>query len=438
MGKSHGGKQMSFAATGDSFITRRLPSRGAEGFREVAALLSQAEFRFTNLEVTAHRFEGFPFAFSGGTWAIAPPEVLTDLQAYGFNIMAWANNHTMDYGYGGLEATRRYLDQYGIAHAGVGLNLAEASQPTYLECPGGRVALIAATSTFHESWAAGEQRPDMAGRPGVNPLRYTTTYHLPEEALGHLQEIAGMIPINAEHNLNVKEGFAVDPQDGGVRFGSYLFRPGSEASCTTAPLEKDWQRIRRAISEARRQSDYVVVSIHSHEMSGEDKKKAAMFLETFSRRCIDEGADAVIGHGPHVLRGIEIYRNRPIFYSLGNFIFQNETVSRLPADFYEKYGLGHEHGVADALDTRKENNTKGLGVNPYVWESVIPLWKMEGGELTEIALHPVELGFGRPRYERGWPVLSGRTEILEHLQKLSEPYGTKIVIDGNVGRVRLS
>jgi poly-gamma-glutamate capsule biosynthesis protein CapA/YwtB (metallophosphatase superfamily) len=428
---------MTFVATGDSFITRRLPSTEAEPFRQLAAVIGRAQFRFTNLEVTTHRFEGFPFAFSGGTWAIAQPEVLTDLQAYGFNIMAWANNHTMDYSYGGLEATRRHLNEYGILHAGVGMNLAEASQPVYLDCPSGRVALIAATSTFHESWAAGEQRPDVPGRPGVNPLRYETTYVLPPEEWDSLKKTAQLIPINAEHNLNVKEGFAVADQDSTVRFGMYRFAVGEKPDCLTVPLEKDMKRIRRAISEARRQADYVVISIHSHEMRGEDKAVPAQFLEVFSRGCIDEGADAVIGHGPHILRGIEIYRNRPIFYSLGNFIFQNETVSHLPADFYEKYGLGHEHSVADAFDKRTENNTKGLGVNRYVWESVVPFWRMEEGKLTEITLYPIELGYGLPRYRRGWPSLSGNPAIVERLKHLSEPYGTKIELDGAVGRVVL-
>lgn len=165
------GSSMTFVATGDSFITRRLPDRSSESFRSIANLIGEAEFRFTNLEVTTHRLEGFPFAFSGGTWAMAQPEVLADLQAYGFNIMAWANNHTMDYAYGGLEATRKYLDEYGICHAGVGMNLAEASQPVYLDCPSGRVALVAATSTFHESWMAGEQRPARTSRRKSFALR---------------------------------------------------------------------------------------------------------------------------------------------------------------------------------------------------------------------------------------------------------------------------
>lgn len=431
------GSRMTFIATGDSFITRRLPSVSSESFRELAGLIGRAEFRFTNLEVTTHRQEGFPFAFSGGTWAMAQPEVLEDLQEYGFNTVAWANNHTMDYAYGGLEATRRYLNQYGFVHAGVGMNLAEASGPVYLDCPSGRVGLVAATSTFHESWAAGEQRPDMPGRPGVNPLRYETTYVLPQEDLACLERISRKIPINAGYNLDVKEGFAVAVEEGYVRFGTHRFSAGEAAFCRTVPKEADKKRILRSISEARRQADYVVVSIHSHEMEGEDKARAAAFFEEMARACIDGGADAVIGHGPHILRGIEIYRNRPIFYSLGNFIFQNETVSRLPADFYEKYSLGHESNVADAFDTRTDHNKKGLGVNPRVWESVVPLWRIEDGNLTELLLYPIELGYGTPRYSRGWPRLSNQVTILEHVQRLSEPYGTTIELEGHVGRVKV-
>lgn len=41
---------------------------------------------------------------------------------------------------------------------------------------------------------------------------------------------------------------------------------------------------------------------------------------------IDAGAGVVVGHGPHVLRGIEVYKRRPIFYSLASFIFENDLV----------------------------------------------------------------------------------------------------------------
>lgn len=428
---------MTFTATGDSFITRRLPSLHAESFRQLSSLIQQAEVRFTNLEVTTHRYEGIPAAVSGGTWAVAPPEVLEDIRAYGFNLLSWANNHTLDYSIEGLRAMKRYLDHYGFVHAGAGDNLAEASQPKYLDCPSGRVALIAVTSTFHDSWVAGDQRPDMIGRPGINPLRYSTTYRLPSDQLEQLRNIAKGIGINAKHEQRVKEGYAVASDDGQVLFGDYRFAEGTMPGYTTKPLERDVQRIHKAIKEAERSADYVLVSLHAHEMAGDDKSAPAEFIKTFSRSCIDAGAHAVIGHGPHILRGIEIYKQRPIFYSLGNFIFQNETVTALPADFYEKYGLDHTHGVADAFDKRTNGDTKGLGVNKLAWETIVPFWSMEDGYVKEIRLYPVELGYGMSRYQRGWPKPSENINILEHLQQISAPFQTKIDMNGSVGIIRL-
>lgn len=427
---------MKFSATGDSFITRRVPSTQNEQFQKIKHIIHEGEFRFTNFEVTAHHFEGFPSAVSGGTWAITNPVVLQDLKSYGFNTVAWANNHTLDYSYGGLAATTKYLNEYDFIHAGVGKNLAEASAPKYVECPSGRVALIAATSTFHESWAAGEQRQDVEGRPGVNPLRFQAKHVVTADKLQYLKEIAEITDINADYNLAVKEGFAVAPDHQSFKFGVYDFEVGEKEGKKTTPSPIDMQRILKSIHEAKRQADYVIVSIHTHEMEGEAKDKAPQFLEEFSRACIDEGAHAVLGHGPHILRGIEIYQERPIFYSLGNFIFQNDTVTNLPQDFYTKYGLGFEHNVADALDFRSDNGKKGLGVNRDVWESIIPVWKMRDGKLEEIKLYPIDLGFGLPRYQRGWPTISKSSSPLEKIQELSQSYSTEIKIEQNIGIIK--
>lgn len=426
---------MKFVATGDSFITRRLPCTHDKEFQRISNIINKGEFRFTNFEVTAHRFEGFPAAESGGTWAIADPSVIKDIKKYGFNILAWANNHTLDYSYGGLKATTKYLDNYGLIHAGVGRNLAEASAPKYLECSSGRVALIAVTSTFHESWIAGEQRPDMQGRPGINPLRIDTKHVISKDNMEQLKTIADITGINSEHNLLVKEGFATSNEQT-FKFGKYDFIIGSEEGKVTTPLATDMDRIIKTIEEAKRQADYVIVSIHSHEMEGESKHKPAQFLKEFSRKCIDNGAHAIIGHGPHILRGIEIYKNRPIFYSIGNFIFQNNTVSNLPHDFYTKYGMGFEHNVGEALNKRSENGQKGLDVNPAVWESVIPYWKMKNGKLEELIVYPIELGFDLPNYRKGWPKVAQSTDILNSLIELSKPFGTNIEIKNNVGIIK--
>lgn len=427
---------ITFTATGDSFITRRLPGQGPE-FREIKELIERADAKFTNFEMTVQEGdEGIPGAVSGGTWARAKPEVLEDLKNFGFNLVAWGNNHTLDYSISGMKATERFLDHFGFVHGGAGDNLAKASEPRYLETLGGRIAMIAAVSTFHESWAAGDQRKDINGRPGVNPLRYQTVHRVSAEQLRKLNEVASVTGINAARNLSIKEGFKTARTDGLLQFGDHLFGEGKPGKETT-PDKRDLARIIRSIHEAKRQADYVLISIHAHEMKGEEKSLAAGFLETFARRCIDEGADAVIGHGPHILRGIEIYKNRPIFYSLGNFIFQNETVTHLPSDFYETFGLGQTDSVADALDARSRNNTIGFGVKQEIWESVLPFWKMEAGELTELTLYPIELGYGQPRYRRGWPQLSKDSSILQRIAALSEKYGTQLVIEEGVAHVML-
>ncbi|MGP4105964.1 CapA family protein [Virgibacillus sp. L01] len=430
-------QEISFVATGDSFITRSLPTTQSHGFKEVSQLINQGDFRFTNFEMTTPGTDKVPSAVSGGTWAAAHPRVIDDLKSYGFNCVAWANNHTLDYLYRGLSATKHFLEKAELVHAGVGENLSEASSPKYIETPSGRVALIALTSTFQETWIAGEQRKDIPGRPGVNGLRYTNYYQTTSENLKLLKEIAENTGVNAQRNLDFKEGFLTEEDNEEVAFGSYKFIESDTSGLKRTPNKNDLKRMKASISEAKRQADYVIVSIHSHEMQGEDKKLAADFIEDVSRTCIDEGAHAVLGHGPHILRGIEIYQNRPIFYSLGNFIFQNDTVESLPADFYEKYDLSPEENVSDAIDKRSKKDTKGLGTNPLVWESVIPYWKMSDGVLTELILYPIELGYGQKRYHRGWPKLSTNDAIIKNLQNLSEAYGTHINIVDHVGFVKL-
>jgi poly-gamma-glutamate synthesis protein (capsule biosynthesis protein) len=428
---------LTIAAAGDSFITRRLPE-GDDAHQAISSLIGPADVRFTNLEVVIRRQEGFPSAQSGGTWASAPPEALGDLKKYGFNAVAWATNHTLDYSYGGLEATLRALEQYGFVHAGAGRDLAEASQVRYVETRSGRAAFIAVTSTFHESWAAGEQRRDVGGRPGVHPLRYQTTYRISAERMKQLKAIAAATGINDYQELMAKEGFSPDYGDSEdvFTFGQHIFAVSSVEGTVTKPNGHDMRRIKGLIGEARRQADYVLVSVHSHEMAGGDKEKPAGFLTEFARSCIDEGAHAVLGHGPHIVRGVEIYKGRPILYSLGNFIFQNDTVERLPADFYEKYGLTGEHNTADALDARSGGDTRGLGANPKVWSSVIALLDMEGGVLKQLTLYPISLGYGQPRYRRGWPVLTKDTEVLTRIQRLSREFGTELTVDPDKAEAR--
>lgn len=426
----------SFVAAGDLFITRKLPEKGYEGMQELVDFVEKQDIRFVNLEVTVHDREGYPFGFSGGTWAMAHPSLLKDVKKYGFNVYNSANNHSMDYSHNGLLATTKYLKQEDMNFAGIGENLADASAPVYVEGENIRAAVIAATSSFHESWAAGNQRLDMKGRPGVNPLHFQNKFHVTEEYYDMLQKLAGEIDINAQQNLDVKEGFAVAPE-GSFKFGGHEFIPDNANFKETIPSAADVQRITDSIREAKKQSDYVMVSIHSHEMTGEDKERPAQFLQTFAKACIDAGASVVLGHGPHILRGIELYKGGIIFYSLGNFLFENDTTTHQPADFYEKYHMSNTSMVGEGMDNRSKNGTIGLGVNPDVWRSVIAQWDVEGGQATALRLYPIHLGMELPRYRRGLPAFAEDDELLTHLAELSAPFGTRIDIVDHVGIVRL-
>lgn len=154
------------------------------------------------------------------------------------------------------------------------------------------------------------------------------------------------------------------------------------------------------------------------------------FHETFAHACVDVGADAFMGHGLHLLRDIEIYDGTPIFYGLGDLIMQNETVTRLPTEIYERYDLDRDATPADLFDTRvfdEDNERIGFLADQGFWETVVPVCEYENSSLDRIELYPVELGFDAPRGQRGRPVLArgeDATHILEGVADLSTPYNT--------------
>ena len=114
-------KKTTFITAGDAFVTRRLPEGGYEGFRELQSCIGQHDVRFLNLESTFHDYEGYPAVQSGGTWARSDPRTLDDIKDhYGFNLFTTANNHSGDYGEGGILATIRHLQERDMIFSGTG------------------------------------------------------------------------------------------------------------------------------------------------------------------------------------------------------------------------------------------------------------------------------------------------------------------------------
>jgi hypothetical protein len=163
-------------------------------------------------------------------------------------------------------------------------------------------------------------------------------------------------------------------------------------------------------------------------------------LPEFAHACIDAGADLFVGHGPHLLRGLEIYEGKPIFYSVGNFIFQYETMERVGADDFDNLRVEPHWTPGQVMANLHHNLDRGFPADERYWETVLPICTFEGDALRGIALHPLTLGFGEPVWQRGTPRLAfgeRGEKTLARFAELSEPYGTCIDITGSVAQVRV-
>ena len=397
---------MRIALTGDSLITRGLMMGRDTETRDLYSLIRGADVGFTNLETVPNGFVGHPAEDAGGTHLGADEWVLDELSEAGFNLLATANNHSLNYGVEGLLELIAILKRRKIKFAGIGSQLAAARAPAYLDTDAGSIAMLSCSSTFAKGQQASEQRPDVQGRPGLNPLRVKTTYTVTGTQLNTIKEIANELGIERKRAERVNMGFGFDPDDPEVfSFLGESFRQGTTPSVATEPDARDIDAIASWVSECRARADIVIVSLHSHEDGG-DKETPAEFARTFCRRMIDEGADLVVGHGPHLLRGMEIYRDRPIFYSLGNFIAQNDLTDRLPADSYEAFRVDRDEHPGEIFRSRSKGGTQGFPADHRYWQTVLPICTFEPGSPPTIEMYPVSLRLSGHPGSRGRPALA--------------------------------
>lgn len=439
----HGhGRGFSLALTGDSIIARRatpyLEDDGPIG--AILRIIRDADLAFTNLEVLPNDFRGYPALESGGSHLGAPSWVLDELMEVGFDLFSAATNHSLNYSIPGLLATLEILEAKGAAFAGIGRNLAEARMPAYLDHPAGTIALISCASSFAKGQEAAEQRPDMPGRPGLNPLHVDRVYEVPAEQLDVLRAIAEGLGLERRRLESIQLGFGFPPESSDLLpFLDANFRAAERTAIRTKPKQKDVDAMATWVREARGRADTVVVSLHAHDQ-GDSNEEPAEFIPTFAHRMIDEGADLVVGHGPHLLRGMEIYQGKPIFYSLGNFFGQNELTYKLPSDSYDHFRLPQNLTPGEVYSRRSEQDQKGFPADQRYWETVVPLCRFEDGRVAGIEIVPVALGHGEPAHRRGRPRLATgehATAILERFAALSEPYGTGMSINEDRGVVRV-
>lgn len=388
-------------------------------------ILRRATVTFGNFETSVFdlaNFKGSPQAESGGTWMLADPRTTDDLVKMGFDIVSHANNHATDWGREGLVETLDQLNDAGLVNAGTGFSLSAARSPRYLETPAGRVGLVAATSSFPPSSRAGDALGEVPARPGVNAIRSERIRYVSAEELAAIAGVA-----------ETKAGSPVVLD--GTRYRQTA--EGGEAVPLGFELnERDEKANQLAVRQAKQNGNFVIFSLHNHN-PGNASEVPADFAPGLARRIIDAGADVVVGHGPHQVRGIEIYKGKPIFYSLGNFAMMNNSLDVAPADLYEQYAV--EPGSA-TLPELLQGRAAQRFYNPNFYESVVAVSRYVGGRVAEIRLHPIDLndpvggtGKGVPRMAHA---ATGR-RVLERLQRLSKPFGTRIDIERGIGVIRV-
>ncbi|AVA13377.1 MULTISPECIES: CapA family protein [Sphingopyxis] len=416
----------SLAAVGDLIYLRPMLATLEKQAPEMLRILRGADVTFGNFETTAldlATFKGSPQAESGGTWMLADPAVPKDVAAMGIDIVGHANNHATDWGVEGMIETLKLLDAAKLVRAGTGRTMAEARAPAYYDGPQGRVALVSATTTFTPMTPAADPLGRVPGRPGANTIRSTEIGQVSEADLAVLARITGT-KAGATVRIKGRDFRAVDAPTTPMTIGYDLNRKDLDANLL-------------AVRQAKQNGNFVVFSLHNHE-PGNASQTPADFAPGLARQIIDAGADVYMGHGPHQLRGIEIYKGKPIFYSLGNFAMMNNSLDEVPADMFDQFGV--TPGSVTTPELLQARNAKSFS-DPNLYESVIATTHFRDGRLTEVRLYPIDLGVTATGAARGVPNMADAAtgaRILERLQRLSAPFGTRIDIVKGVGIIRVA
>jgi poly-gamma-glutamate synthesis protein (capsule biosynthesis protein) len=414
------------AAVGDCIISRPLSPKLANdtAFAAAIAVLRSSDATFGNLETSildVRHFDGHPNV-GADDWGLSSlPAVAGDLAELGAE---------------GMRETGRWLDEAGLVYAGVGENRGLARAPQYFESAKGRVALVSLASTYAPSAAASPARGSTAGRPGLNALRLQRFTIVPPDTMRTLAGVEAAMSVARGESIDTGEELPADL----ALFGTQ-FRLGDDFSYRYEMNQLDLSEILKNVRLAKQHADFVVVSIHAHE-SAFDQESPGDFLRELAHRAIDAGADTFVTHGIHHLGPVEVYAGKPVFYGLANF-FWSDIQEPLDPVLYEAYGerlaeAFAEPSAATDADLAALLNASSFA-NDLTFQTVIAESRFEAGRVAEIRLHPIDLGYGRRLPDSGVPRLASSDQgrrIMERLQEISAPYGTRISVERNVGIIR--
>ncbi|WP_454858360.1 CapA family protein [Rhizobium binxianense] len=437
------------ALSGGCIINRQFSSCRDERFLSLVEVLRQADVSFSHLEGTitgTDEKEVFPAAEAGWTWIRTPSFFADELKWAGFDIVSHASNHCLDFMYGGLYSTWSSLRAAGIPFAGTGMTLSEARAPAYFDTGKARVALISSSSSTPDWARAADAGHQHAGRPGANQIRtiqtlertdYEAVKTLARHTGSWITEVGNQFMTNPAglHNTVKRFALAEKPEDA---------REAADRSDVDANVHM--------IREAKKNANFVIFHIHNHEWNPRvDLATPPDFIRTLAHDCIDAGADIFIAEGAHaLLRGIEIYRGKPIFYDPGDLFKDGNAKTRPLSEYYWVQGRDRETGAAEITTIESTLHTDlaklPVSANPpggyntgRVLGVIIPVCSFDDdGNLRQIRIHPgAHLKdsadvMGLPGRESG----AGAKAIIDYIAELSAPYGTSIEFEGDTGLIR--
>ncbi len=426
----------SMASVGDVMVKRTGIQLEYPEFQQAFDLIRNADIGIGNMEgnlADIPRFEGPLRGMMGDR------EVAGELKRMGFDLMNRANNHVFDSAVEGMYSTTEQLENAGIAQAGTGKNLEDARAPAYFDTPKGRVALIGIHSEHSaRRLEATPQVGNIGGRPGLNPLNTTIYHNVTQQQLEEIKALRRDVytpPPGTTFTTRIPEDANADR----VQFLGNWYQIGTPGTKNFEMNQNDLNEILRSVRNGKTLSDFLVVSIHAHQgpITAQQwlfEDQTPDFLVELAHQSIDNGADAFVGHGPHVLRGIEIYKGKPIFYGLGEFFYQWQHMdASLMSGSWEAVG-GNPSADSDVAGRLSSN------WRPINFESMIAVSDYDEGQLKTIKLYPTHGSFEGPVSQLGMPRMAGpemSQEILSRVQQLSEPFGTKITIVDNVGIIQV-
>ncbi len=447
------------AVVGDIVQTRMISQLDDAAVKAALEPIRSADFAIGNLEQAIcdwRKFDGHHYGV-GAFMIMAHPSIADDLAAMGFGLLSRANNRLSDFGAKGNRATDHHLRRVGIQPVGFGEHLSEARAPVYMDTDKGRIAAIAATSSFQpggeKAFSAAARIGNSNGRPGVHSLHVNRTITLPAKAWQLLNELVREANYAFPLNYAIQGGLTVYEDRIQILHNTYI--PGEEASYHYTADRAETDILMKEIRNAAAYSNFTIFTLHSHQWSIDandplggfhgETNEPPDFLESIGKEAIDNGADMFCAHGPFEFRAIEIYKGKPIFYGLGSFIRQPYLQEYIPWETYSAHTFtGHKYDSVNPIDTTipdAEFLTTRTGRHPArYFKGASVSCDYRDSRLRRLTIHPVDLGFDGPLSDLGTPRKAGKKraeEILQSIAMHSAKYGTKVKVSGGLGIIEV-